>query len=352
MWTVVTSSAGETRRSHELLEGSTDSLTPASSVDEELFEMLSARRRFLERQGTVYSIASRDEKANTQAQLSPIVENNDSSLPVTIRLESNPLQFVPQTKPLGPESEGIEAITGPIIEKKAQVIEDQSKPSENDYSKEFISLFSRPQTLMLKETMHMPPGTQILPPMPPMLGKPNDEVMPEVVDFDQDDEETAGVQKPDLSMHGAGSSLDFPPIPHPQSPHINLSMEQDSIFQEIGAISALTDPTERTRAYNALRIHLQQSGDLLSEWITYQMKHQNGEELLHTDMIAVKPHLSSKSRARVGLGNFFGKHPMDEVSGGDRVEERLERIGRGAVKLGEKAGGRFGGWIKGASKKV
>ena len=312
--------------------------TPTSIVDQALLELVSTGKRFLDRQDTVIVPRenTRQEYDDSPSQSSPI------------RLESERTAL---TKHLGPESEGIEAIGGPIIEKRPMTDEVNS-PAENDYTKELLKQFSRPQTLMLKQTM--PSGVVMMPPMPPAPGgkSPAEESAPEVISFDKDYGEGIEV------LDDAEMLCRFEDRNRPPSDKTVTAKAPTTVIEDTGVITALESPEERTRAYDALRGHIRNSSNPLAEWITYQMEHNNGEELLNSEIVSIKPGLAPrKSKSRIGgLGHF----PSRSGDGGSRhdegtayrAEETLEKMGRGAMRLGEKAGGRVGGWVKRVGKKV
>lgn len=345
--------------------------TPASSVDEELIEMASAGNRFLDRRGTGFSVSSSKDRAESRPQLSSVTESENKTplqLPV-IKPDSEGIQVIPPVKQLGPESEGIEAITGPTVEKRPKSKEDENTPVESEYAKELVSQFSRPQTLMLKDTMPMPTGMLVMPSMPPLPGKEAGEVAPEVVNFDKDDAEGLEATEPDgpgleAAHHhedGLQVSLLAPPLGdnQPRSEPAgtnNRTVNQRAVLQDTKTIAALITPVERTKAYDALRWQVAESPDPLSEWIAHQMEHNNGEQLLKAEVVTIKSELSvKKSRSKIGLGHFpsrSGDHHHYEDGSALRAEEKLSQMGRGARKLGEKAGEKVGGWMKRVGKKV
>jgi hypothetical protein len=346
------------------LESATDPAIPTSGVDEELLEMFSVGRRFLDRRGTVHSVASLEDKVEKSKELSPITDTNKiTSLSLAFGLGSDCLKVTPRTKELGPDSEGIEVLTGPTVERKPKTAEDPNNHVENDYTKEILSQFGRPQTLMLKETMQIPSGALIMPPMPPMPRKSGEQEIPEIVNFDKADVERVRVTNPgNALLKGVfpSSSLPLSPISsdhhhlHPQGVRTNKSIRRKEIFHDTRAIASITNRVERTKAYGSLRAHLQESSNFLSEWIAYQMEHENGEELLQTDIVAIKSDISlRKGKSRIGLVPLFGRSgERGNIGPATRTEEKLEKIGRGAIRLGEKAGGKIGGWMKRTGKKV
>ncbi|KAF8249734.1 hypothetical protein K440DRAFT_621207 [Wilcoxina mikolae CBS 423.85] len=347
--------------------------TPASSVDEELLEMMSTGNRFLDRRGTGFSVSSSKDRAESKPQLSPVTESENKTPlpPPVVGPDSEVIQVIPPVKQLGPESEGIEAITGPKVEKRPKSKEEEDAPVESEYAKELVSQFSRPQTLMLKETMPMPTGMLVMPSMPPLPGKEDGEVAPEVVNFDKDDAEGLEATGPDAPglepvhrHHEDGLQVSPPPpLPgdanqsRPESAQTTSeSVKQRAVLQDAKTIATLSTPVERTKAYDALRQQIAESPDPLSEWITHQMEHNNGEQLLKTEVVTIKPELSvKKSKSKMGMGHFpsrSGDHHHYEDGSSLRAEEKLSQMGREALKLGGKAGEKVGGWMKRVGKKV
>jgi hypothetical protein len=307
--------------------------TPSSSADEELLEMISAGKLFLDRRSTYGLSASsnRNDDGNPeQQQLSRI-------------MESKPHSF---SNAVGPESEGIEAITGPTVEKRPRNL-DERTPIENEYAKELVNQFSRPQTLMLKETMLMPSGMLVMPPMPPMAGGKEGESAPEVVNFDKDDD-TEGLEVVSGSHANSAYTPSFSSGQnhiHPRPSSARTIRSTRVILQDTDTIAQLPTAAERINAYKALRNHLETTPTMLSEWIAYQLEQNNGEQLLRTPIVSVNPDLAAQKRkGKVTLHSL----PSDL----EDSKEKLERVGRGAMKLGEKAGGKVGGWMKRVGKKV
>ncbi|KAF8538901.1 hypothetical protein BDD12DRAFT_883891 [Trichophaea hybrida] len=348
--------------------------TPASSVDEELLEMMSTGNRFLDRRGTGFSVSSSKDRAESKPQLSPVMEPENKTLlpPPVIGPDFEGIQVIPPVKQLGPESEGIEAITGPTVEKRPKSKEEEDAPIESEFAKELVSQFSRPQTLMLKETMPMPTGMLVMPSMPPLPGKEDGEVAPEVVNFDKDDAEGLEAIGPDapglepVHHHHEDGLQVSPPSPPPGDANqsrpesaqtTSESVKQMVVLQDTEMIATLSTPVERTKAYDALRRQITESPDPLSEWTTHQMEHNNGEQLLKTEMVTIKSELSvkkSKSKMGMGMGHFprrSGDHHHYEDGSSLRAEEKLSQMGKGALKLGGKAGEKVGGWMKRVGKK-
>lgn len=304
------------------VRASSEPETPASSVDEELLEMMNAGNRFLDRRTIALSIG-------------PGMEGGANAA------HSRESEYLATSRPLSPESEGMEAITGPTIEKRSVPNRVADPAAESDFARELVNQFSRPQTLMLKDTMPMPSGTLVMPPMPPLPGREAGEMVPEVVNFDKEDADAPEVADGNNARpRTAGAARPKAVLQH----------------QGMAAISSLSTAEQRTKAYDTLRADIAGSPDQLSEWVAYQMEHNHGEQLLKMDLATVKPELSTKkSKGLMALGHFPSRsgdhHHFDEISA-HRAEEKLSQMGREALKFGEKAGGKVGGWMKRVGKKV
>ena len=317
-------------------------------------EMISTNRRYLDRRTTGISLASlvTTEAQDDEEKPRQVDENSEEceTPSQSSSLEENKGLHGQPVKDLGPDSEGIEVITGPTVERRQQTSEPSLTPVENEYAKELLSQFSRPQTLMLKDTM--PYGTLLMPPMPPLSGIPDSEAVPEVVNFDKDDAEFT-----EASAHGAPEIAHKDDADRHQSRPLTGQSNKVSVQREtLQDIVLIPSSLERTKAYNDLRQNIIMSPNPLLEWTTYQMQHNNGDALLNSEVIKINPQLSiRKTRSKLGSIGGSGKverHGSQEEIPTHRTEEKLERMGRGAMNLGEKAGGKIGGWIKRAGKKV
>jgi len=312
--------------------------TPASILDQDLLELVSTGKRFLDRRDTV--LAPREKALQEEDRATP------QRLPAG--LEPGGMEAIHLTKNLGPESEGIEVIGGPIVEKRPKTADELNPPAESDFTRELISQFSRPQTLMLKQTM--PSGIVMMPPMSPAPGgkSPADESAPEVINFEKDYGE--GIEILD------DVALDDRKAP-PSEKTVTVK-SSTTVIQDTRLIPALDSPEERIMAYDALRNHIRESPNPLADWISYQLEHNNGNELLDSEIVSTKPCLAPrKSKGRMGgLGHFPSRSgdggSRHEEGASNRAEEKLEKMGRGAMRLGEMAGGRVGGWVKRVGKKV
>ena len=302
--------------------------------------MYSTGRRYLDRRGTVMSVTTPKKPEfddDTTPHQSPI-----AATPVAARDAERKL-----IRTVGPESEGIEAITGPTVEKRPQTAKEaEDEAAGEDYAKELLNQFSRPQTLMLKDMMPMPSGTLLMPAMPPVPVTPGEEVMPDAVNFDRDndsddDEIEGGVPMgPDGGSHSPDDSQS-----RPRTAETIKNVRPRAAIQDTKTIAALSSPEERAKAYDALRADIAEGPNPLGEWVEYQMVHNDGEQLLKTQIVTVDPESSiRKSKSR---GHFAGRvEQHGEAAPSGRAEEKLEKMGRGAMKLGEKAGGKVGGWMK------
>lgn len=333
--------------------------TPASSVDDELLDMISAGRRFLDRRTTEPSAVSLEDRNNGDVDKpqTPTIKGNKMIAKSAIDVDFDSIQATSPTRSLGPESEGIEVINGPTVERRQTTAESQNTSTENEYANELVNQFCRPQTLVLKDTVPMPAGTLLMPPMPPLSGMADSEAVPEVVNFDKDD---ADCLEPlshvapglELAHHQRGFEL-LPTLP-PPPPHDHQDRLQTAhtttttaIFEDINTITTIKNSLERTQAYDALRHKIMNAPNPLLEWTVHQIQQNNGNALLCTELVKIRPgHSLKKSKIDMGRAD----HQDDGTA--HRAEEKLERMGRGAMKLGEKAGGKVGSWMKRVGKKV
>jgi hypothetical protein len=377
------------------------SSTPVGSVDEELLAMISAGKQFLNRRQSTatHSIHSEhaakkeEPQANSQEPpLSTVMETEKdahSSPRLVLYPDSEGIEAIPPTKPLGPESEGIEAITGPTVEKRSPTQEQESPAIESEYARELLNQFSRPQTLMLKDTMPMPVGMHIMPPMPPMNRKRASQVAPEVVNFETDEsekqhylaekvqealnhetksEQNTGEERLDSKgltatpvapvLASVPSPLPPPPEETKEEPTVQTPVAAPApqrpraVLQDSRTIAELKTPSERIKAYDALRADILAAPNELQDWIRYQMEHNNGEELLKSEIVTVKPETAKKGKNRMVLGHFPSHSSSHHHTGAEETKDMMEKMGRGAMKLGGKAGGKVGGWMKRVGKKV
>ena len=338
----------------------------ADTPDSELLAMFSIGSKFLNRRESV--------RAPTPKEPTPQVSIGDMK---SVKEEPE-LATSTTSKAVGPESDGIEAIAGPTVEPK---LKGANEPEESEFALDILKEFSRPQTLMLKETMRMPSGQQILPPMPPLpVADSGEERAPEAVNFENEDgvgkhvghhdsdrkdlvhrdsfehEHVAdGLQivSPESgleSFYGPDGRISTPPPPTPPSKEYpqarpNAAQPRPVLFQDIESITALPSSVERTSAYNTLRASYVEDVDELSAWVQHQMQNNSGKELLSTQIVELKPSASiRKSKASMGIPGGLGDSQARH--------EKFERLGKGALKVGEMAQGRVGGWMKKVGKKV
>ncbi|KAI5779086.1 hypothetical protein EDC01DRAFT_318320 [Geopyxis carbonaria] len=358
-----------------------ESPTPASSVaatpDSELFAMFSAGSKFLERPGTVYEATPRQESGEIMTPDTPRDGSGEIMTPDTPRYAGGeimtpdtptgkPLVITP-TKELGPESDGIEAIGGPTVEPKPKTETDAKTAEENEYAKELLNQFSRPQTLMLKDTMPMPMGTHVMPAMPPMPQEHSGtkvEQAPEVVNFEREDEaglEVVQPETPGLELVQPRTGETPPPLDKDDSYRPKTSGTTETIrehkqilFRDMKSIAALPTSAERTKAYNDLREYIANDNDgmQLSDWTRYQMEHNNGRELLEMQTTTLKPNSASLKKPKSNLTLISHAPNLEDVGRrGEEAKEKLHMFGKGALKVGEKAGGKVGGWMKKVGKK-
>lgn len=178
------------------------------------------------------------------------------------------LEVIPQTRILGPESEGIEAITGPVIQppKKEEDGDGEKTPMQSDYARELLNQFSRPQTLMLKETMPMPSGVLVMPPMPPK--EEGEEEVPDVVDFsEKDEDEDTEITKEGLTV---------------KEPSNAGSVDVGRIRQYMDPRDAarLPNSDDRVAAYNQARKIIGETPAGLNNWIKYMLEENGGAQTL------------------------------------------------------------------------
>ncbi|KAI5812137.1 hypothetical protein BZA77DRAFT_325272 [Pyronema omphalodes] len=318
---------GAEKRAAETID---EPATPASSVDEELLEMMSTGRKFLDRRATGMSVRDKGDSDVEDSKMDG-TEEKDATSPL---------------RQLGPDSEGIEAVGEPtIVEPRTQ-----SREEESEFNKELVNQFSRPQTLRLKDPLAMPTGTMVMPPMPPTL-KGGEETAPEVVNFDNDEGELQPLQVLQPPMMEESTV-------RPMTATVRETKNGGRpTIQDTKVISTLSTALERTKAYDALRQSLIDTPELIQDWVAYQMQQNNGDQLLRAEIVAVKTDQTvKKSRSRIGLGHFPSRS-MDYhyEESAHKAEEKLAQVGRGALKLGEQAGAKVGatvgGWMKRVGKK-
>jgi hypothetical protein len=155
-----------------------------------------------------------EETAEAKTPTDKPVED-EASTP-TIPQESEVVEAIPP-RPLGPESEGMEVITGPtkVPPREGKDGDGRLSSEGNEYAKELVNQFSRPQTLLLKDTMPMPSGVLVMPPMPPMP-QPHGQAMiaPDAVNFE--DPVKGPVRKTRYKRMKACRRL---PLPHLRQKH-------------------------------------------------------------------------------------------------------------------------------------
>lgn len=281
-----------------------DGSTPASASetpDSELMDMMIARRQFLARTQTGLSTSSetgeRGEKEEKQRKHEGEVLGaegggggverlvggvRDISRPprTSFSFGNEGVQVIPPIRVLGPESEGIEVIKGPtkVIREEPPTKENgeegEKTPVQSEFARELVNQFSRPQTLMLKDTMPMPSGLLIMPPMPPR--KEGEEHVPEVVDFSVKDEDT------DDEEAGANLTVANPSkksiSDRPSSSGVKVGIPMQ--YMDPKDIARLPNPHDRVAAYNQASKAIGATPTGLDNWVKYMMDENKGAELL------------------------------------------------------------------------
>lgn len=391
---------------------------PHTPVDSELMDMMATTSQFLNRADTatptrealslrdhddVLRVKDDEREEVTQPPSAETISpeaNLPSAPPVmsimptaqpeerAISTIASPIVTSP-TSPIGPESEGLEVLHGPT---KVPPREGERTSMESEFAKELVNQFSRPQTLMLKSTMPMPSGVQMMPPMPPLPHVKSEH--PEMVNFEDewdDEKKKDGAPEAEAALsagpkrEASNEALpDVSPVPTPApeekaqllhdatgasaaplattDPH--ASSKPPPVFKDTHAIATLASPEERIAAYNATRDDLAKDDTHanLDEWLRWQLEHNNGQELLTSEIVTLRGRFAAgglkKSKSRMGLGSFHvssHREPdgHDERIGGERIgisseaaKEKLGIVGRGVMKAGGEAGARVGGWMK------
>jgi hypothetical protein len=283
-------------------------MTPGSALDtpdNELRDMMVARKHYLTSTHTGLSAKSDtlgrrishddmmlrvkgDEKmlAKPEDIVVPDVEPMGRAKEVIIKSESGAglhtesSDVISPARVLGPESEGIEAIGGPTSvprkEPPADGDDDGEKtPMQSDFARELVHQFSRPQTLMLKDTMPMPSGLLIMPPMPPK--EAGEEDSPAVVDFSKEDDRDGeeDVVTPDAIRANLAQS-DMSTTQEPK----DVDAGKTSQYMDPKDIAGLPNSCDRTAAYNKSSKAIAQADTGLGNWINWMMEKNGGEDLL------------------------------------------------------------------------
>lgn len=261
--------------------------------DSELMEMMIARRQFLARTQTGLSETEKGgekgekqgeqknhEREPLKVEVEGLVEGvQDKSRPPHTSFSSGNerLQVIPPIRVLGPESEGIEVITGPtkVIREEPPTRgggEDNEKtPVQSEFARELVNQFSRPQTLMLKDTMPMPSGLLVMPPMPPR--EEGEEHVPEVVDFSVKDEDTDDeTAKARLKV----AKVSISERPGSSGVEVGRPMQ----YMDSKDIARLPNSNDRIAAYNQASKAIEATPTGLGNWVRYMIDENNGAELL------------------------------------------------------------------------
>lgn len=214
------------------------------------------------------------------------------------------------TRVIGPDSEGIEAIGGPTavprkVPPEGEDNDGERTPLQSDFARELVNQFSRPQTLMLKDTMPMPAGLMLMPPMPPKAE--GEERSPEVVDFSKDgDEEDDDVETPDAVQANLTSSDKLPQEGGPKA----VDVGKANHYMEPQDIMKLAHSHERAAAYNQASKAIAQADTGLGSWISWMMKENGGEDLLKTET----------GQGPVSTASSLGKSASPDLGGGVSAE--------------------------------
>lgn len=304
-----------------------DRSAPASASetpDSELMDMMIARRQFLARTQTGLSTSSetgeRGEKEKKhEGEVLRAKDDEVERLVGGVQDKSRPphtsfssgnegVQVIPPIRVLGPESEGIEVIKGPtkVIREEPPTKEDGEEggktPVQSEFARELVNQFSRPQTLMLKDTMPMPSGLLIMPPMPPR--KEGEEHVPEVVDFSVKDEDTDDDEaKTNLTVTNP-SKKSTSDRPSSSGVKVGIPMQ----YMDPKDIARLPNPHDRVAAYNQARKAIGATPTGLDNWVKYMIDENKGAELLQLTPADPKSRPGTSSGWRVQMAARVEDH--------------------------------------------
>ncbi|TGZ78074.1 hypothetical protein EX30DRAFT_398143 [Ascodesmis nigricans] len=333
--------------------------TIAETPDSEMFQLIAASNQYLDRNRTVR------EKPKTEAPpppaAEPVKDESDAATPTLEEAPPNADGASTPTQKTVTGSDGLEAISGPVISQKPKPLgaEDEPEDDQSEFAKELLNQFSRPQTLMLKDTMPMrlPSGTQLMPPMPP-LNKDDaskDEKVPDAVNFEMEGAEEKEVAVKAKSTEEATPRPATPPTSEfEKQRRQKASPERPAVFQDMKQIAALSSPVERAQAYNDLRVHILRQPSPLHEWLQHQMEHNNGQQLLEATIVEIRPGVGPrKSKSRMHLHSLSQSNSVSSQRAASGAHDPLppppppglEEHGSGKEKL--KAGAvKLGGWMR------
>lgn len=331
---------------------SLDRSVPASASetpDSELMDMMIARRQFLARTQTGLSTSSeteeREEKERKQGgqkkherevlrakddELEGLVRGvQDKSRPPNTASSSGDksIQAIPPIRVLGPESEGMEAIGGPtkVIREEPPTKGDgedgEKTPVQSEFARELVNQFSRPQTLMLKDTMPMPSGLLVMPPMPPR--KEGEEHVPEVVNFSVKDDDT------DDEEAKASLAVAKPISDRPGSSGVEVGRPMQ--YMDSKDIARLPNSYDRVAAYNQASKAIGATPTGLDNWVRYMIDENNGAELLQLTPAEPKsrPGTSSGWRAQMAARVEDHRHLPSGASVTLLPHSDVPRLGQG-----------------------
>lgn len=339
---------------------------PASASetpDSELMDMMIARRQFLARTQTGFSTSSeteeREEKERKQGEQKKyereVLRAKDGGLeglargvqdksrpPNTSSSSGNKgIQAIPPIRVLGPESEGIEAIGGPtkVIREEPPTKGDgedgEKTPVQSEFARELVNQFSRPQTLMLKDTMPMPSGLLVMPPMPPR--EEGEEHVPEVVNFSVKDDDTDDEEAKASLTVAKPSKKSISDRPGSSGVEVGRPMQ----YMDPKDIARLPNSYDRVAAYNQASKAIGATPTGLDNWVRYMIDENKGAELLQLTPAEPKsrPGTSSGWRAQMAARVEDHRHLPSGASATLLPHSDMSRLGQGNLGNGAQRSG-------------
>lgn len=224
-----------------------------------------------------------------------------------------------------------------------------------------------------------------MPPMPPLnKNATQEEKVPDAVNFEMEgaeEKEVAIVGGIEVNRDAEGKQINISPPKEGHSDPVDrdgspspatetnasasASKQQGhrpALFQDPKAIASLATPVERSKAYIDLRDHISRQPNELQKWLQYQMEHNNGQHLMETKIVDVRPGVAgprkTKSRMHLhtlsqggGQGSSNGNGNAGQAPPPPPPPPGFEESGSGKEKL--KAGAlKVGGWMKKVTQKV
>lgn len=335
-----------------------DRSVPASvseTPDSELMDMMIARRQFLARTQTGLSTSSetdeRGEKERKQGEQKKhereVLRDELKGLAGGVQDKSRPphtssssgnkgIQTIPPIRVLGPESEGMEAIGGPtkVIREEPPTKEDgedgEKTPVQSEFARELVNQFSRPQTLMLKDTMPMPSGLLVMPPMPPR--KAGEEHVPEVVNFSVKDEDTDDEEAKTNLTVTKPSKRSVSDRPGSSGVEVGRPMQ----YMDSKDIARLPNSYDRVAAYNQASKVIGATPTGLDNWVRYMIDENKGAELLQLTPAEPKsrPGTSSGWRAQMAAKVEDHRHFPSSASATLLPHSDMSKVGQGSFSNG------------------